>query len=68
MDLGSSSGESLLDIRNYIICMLDTDGQANQLRSNSTRFLLFFIQLRMSGGSRMNRKAPGISNIGKVRE
>ena len=49
-----------------IIDVFNTDGKANEVRRQTTRFLLLFVQLGMGGGRWMKYQAFGIAYIGQV--
>ncbi len=68
VQFGSNPRKRLFQICNYIINMFYADGQSDQVRRQSTGFLLRLAQLGMSGARRMDHKAFGISHIGKMRK
>jgi hypothetical protein len=64
--LFAGCGESLIQIRENVIDMLDADAQSDKIRCNPCGALLHFVQLGVCGGCRMNRQRLGITHVGEM--
>src|SRR5271157_13454 len=60
--------QGLVQIREDVVDVLDTDAQANELGSDTSLTLLPLVELRVSGRRGVNSQALGIADIGQVRE
>src|SRR5690606_29686726 len=61
-------GERLIEVGDNVRRILDTDGEAHHIGARAGRRLLRFVELAMGGGARMNDQAPGVADVGEVRE
>src|SRR6202022_4254034 len=62
------SGYGLVKIPNDIIQVLDSDGDPHQVLGDTGFQLLVVTQLLVRGGSGMDNKALGVSQVGQMRE
>src|SRR6266702_4635103 len=60
--------QRLVDIINDVFNILDADGKADKVGSDSGRSLLLHGQLLVSGGRWVNHQGFGIADVGKVGE
>ena len=58
--------QRLLDIRDDVIYVLDTDGEPDEIRRNARGELLFFRELLMGGRCRVNGQRLRIPDVCKV--